>query len=158
MKKLIIVVSIAIALILSTLSCTPAASPATPAIPAPVPAPTLTPPSQTPAAFVVNNLSISPHEVETGKIVTISATVSNSGGSPGDYMAILNINNREVATESVVLDAGESQAVSFIFTVAEASSGDYTVEIGGITGTLTIINTTTVIDTTPKPASDCEWP
>jgi len=99
------------------------------------------------ASFTVTNLSISPDDVEPGKTVTISATVTNSGGSPGDYIAILKINSSEVETKSVVLNAGESQVVSF--TVVKASTGNYIVEIGGLAGTFT------VTDTTPKPTSDC---
>lgn len=99
------------------------------------------------AAFTVTNLSISPDDVEPGRTVTISATVTNSGGSQGDYIAILKINSSGVETKSVALNAGESQVVSF--TVVKTSTGNYTVKLGGLAGTFT------VTDTTPKPTSDC---
>ncbi|MBA7653174.1 hypothetical protein ES703_61017 [subsurface metagenome] len=92
--------------------------------------------TKTPANFTVTNLSISPDDVEPGRTVTISTTITNSGGSPGSYTAILRINGSEVETKSVVLNAGESQVVSF--TVAKESTGTYTVEVNGLEGTFTV--------------------
>ena len=92
--------------------------------------------TKTPANFTVTNLSISPDDVEPGRTVTISAAITNSGGSPGSYTAILRINGSEVETKSVVLNAGESQVVSF--TVAKESTGTYTVEVNGLEGTFTV--------------------
>jgi len=97
-----------------------------------------------PAEFIVTKFSISPHDVEPGRTVTISATVTNSGGNSGSYTAILKINGSQVETKSVTLNAGESQVVSF--TVAEASTGNYAVEFGGLAGAFTV---TKVV--TPKP-------
>jgi len=94
------------------------------------------PPYSPPPKIKVINLSISPNEVEPGKEVTILATVLNSGGSTGSYTAILKINSSEVETKSVVLNAGESQVVSF--TVARESTGNYTVEVNGSEGTFTV--------------------
>jgi len=90
----------------------------------------------------VTNLSISPDYVGSGEEVTISATVTNSGRVPISYPATLRINGSEAETrsvvlkKSVVLNAGESQVVSF--TVAEESAGKYTVELGSLSGTFTI--------------------
>jgi beta-lactamase superfamily II metal-dependent hydrolase len=89
-----------------------------------------------PAKFTVSNLSISPDDVEPGRTVTISATVTNSGGSSGSYTAILKINGSQVETKSVTLNAGESQVVSF--TVVKASTGNYAVELGGLAGTFIV--------------------
>lgn len=84
----------------------------------------------------VTNLSISPYYVEPGEEVTISANVANSGGIQLSYTAILRINDSEVERKSVVLDAGESEVV--IFTMAKASTGNYTVELGVLAGTFTV--------------------
>ena len=100
-----------------------------------------------PAKFALSDLSISPSEVKAGESVTISATVTNSGGSSGSYTAILKINGGQVETKSITLNAGESQVVSF--TVVKESTGTYTVELGGLAGTFTIT------DTIPKTTSDC---
>jgi beta-lactamase superfamily II metal-dependent hydrolase len=93
--------------------------------------------SPTSANFTVANLSISPHDVEPGRTVTISATVTNSGGSSGSYTAILKINGSQVETKSITLNAGESQVVSF--TVVKESTGTYTLELGGLAGTFTVV-------------------
>lgn len=85
----------------------------------------------------VTNLSISPHYVELGEKVIISATVTNSGGIQISYPAILRINGSEVEKKSVVLNAGENQVVSF--TVAKEYAGTYTVELGGLTDTFTAV-------------------
>ena len=105
------------------------------------PVPPIVTPTPAPAKFAVSNLSISPDDVEPGRTVTISATVTNSGGSPGNYTAILKINGNELETKSVVLDAGESQVIRF--TVAKASTGDYTVELGGLVGTFAVTKAVT---------------
>jgi len=85
----------------------------------------------------VTNLSIPSGYVEPGEKVTISATVTNSGGIQISYPAILRINGSEVETKSVVLNAGESHVVSF--TVANWSFGKYTVELGGLAGAFTVV-------------------
>ncbi len=49
----------------------------------------------------------------------------------------MKINGNEVETKSIVLDAGESQEVSF--SVAKESIGTYAVEVGGLVGTFSVI-------------------
>ena len=92
----------------------------------------------------VTNLSISSGYVEPGEKVTISATVTNSGGIQISYPAILRINGSEAETKSVVLNAGESQVVSF--TVANWSADKYTVELGGLVGTYTVVDPQVIED------------
>ncbi len=92
--------------------------------------------SPTLAKFAVSNLSISPDDVEPGRTVTISVTITNSGGSSGSYSAILKINGSQVETKSITLNAGENQGVSF--TVVKESTGIYTVEVNGSQGTFTV--------------------
>ncbi|MFC1982886.1 MBL fold metallo-hydrolase [Chloroflexota bacterium] len=104
-------------------------------------------PSIKPPNFTVTNLTVSPDDVELRETVTISAVVTNSGGSLGSYTAILRINGSEEKRKSIVLDAGESEVVSFI--VVEESIGTYVVDVDGLTGTFT------VADTMPEPTSEC---
>lgn len=92
--------------------------------------------SPTPANFTVTNLSVSPDDVESGGTVTISATVTNTGGTSGSYTAVLRINGSEVVASSVALDAGESRVVSF--TVSKEAAGTYMVEVGGLEGIFTV--------------------
>ncbi len=89
-----------------------------------------------PPSPVITNLSISPDNVEPGETVTISATVTNSGGSQRTHTVTLKINGSEVETKSVVLNVGEGQVVSF--TVARESAGTYAVEVNGSQGTFTV--------------------
>jgi competence protein ComEC len=86
--------------------------------------------------IAVSDLSIYPREAKVGETVTISATITNSGGSTGSYTAILKINGSEVDTKSVVLDSGKSQIVSF--TVENESVGTYLVEVDGKEDTFTV--------------------
>jgi len=97
--------------------------------------------SPTPAKFAVSNLSTSPDDVEPGRTVTISATITNSGGSSGSYNAILKINGSQVETKSITLNAGENQVVSF--TVVKESTGNYRVELGGLVRTFTVTKVVT---------------
>lgn len=92
-----------------------------------------------PASFVVTNLSISPDNVAQGDPVTVKATVINSGGSPGNYEAVLIVNNSEVEAKSIILDVEESQIVSF--TVVKASAGNYKAEIDSLSGTFSVKET-----------------
>jgi len=114
-----------------------------------IPFPPRAPPvaSPTSANFTVTNLSISPDDVEPGTTVIISATVTNSGGSPDSYTTILKINGSQVETKSITLNAGESQVVSF--NVVKESTGTYTVELSGLAGTFTV---TKVV--TPEPEQE----
>jgi competence protein ComEC len=93
-------------------------------------------PTPEPAIFDLNNLSISPHEVKAGELVTISVDVANLGNSSGNYTAILKINSSQVETKAVTLNAGESKVVSF--TVVKEFTGTYMVELGGLAGTFTV--------------------
>jgi beta-lactamase superfamily II metal-dependent hydrolase len=86
--------------------------------------------TSTPADFTVTNLVISPAEIEQEETVTISVTVTNSGGSMGKHTIILKVNDAELATKSVTLGAGESQKISF--TTTTPYSGTYRVDIDGL--------------------------
>jgi competence protein ComEC len=94
-----------------------------------------------PAKFTLRDLSISPNEVKAGEPVTITATVTNSGDSSGNYIAILKINGSQIETKSVSLNAGESQSVSF--TIVNELIGNYTVELGSLSSTFTITKVVT---------------
>jgi sensor domain CHASE-containing protein len=90
-----------------------------------------------PASFAVSGLSITPSEVKPGEQVTISAVVTNSGGSEGTYTVVFKINNVEKAREEVTLGAGASQTVSF--TVAREGEGIYAVKVGDQTGQFAVV-------------------
>ncbi|MFC2071745.1 CARDB domain-containing protein, partial [Chloroflexota bacterium] len=82
-----------------------------------------------PAIFIVSDLSVTPSEVESSDQVTVSAQVTNAGGSEGSYIVILNINSVEEARQEVTLGAGKNETVKF--TIAKDTCGSYTVNIDG---------------------------
>jgi len=89
-----------------------------------------------PAAFSVSDLSIEPAEVEPDEEVTISALVTNTGGSQGSYQLVLMINGKQEEDETVTIPAGSSQSVTFNITGDEA--GSYTVAVDGLSGSFTV--------------------
>jgi len=93
-----------------------------------------------PAEFEVSDVTVEPEEVEPGDTVTISFSVTNTGGVAGTYTAILKINDVEEKSEVVTVEAGETETVTF--EVAKDEAGDYGVQIGdeeGATGSFTVV-------------------
>jgi phosphodiesterase/alkaline phosphatase D-like protein len=112
------------------------------------PPPTVVP-TKEPAKFAVSSVTSSVATVESGKEVTISATVSNSGGMAGDYQVILKINGTTEAGKTVTLNPGESLTVPF--NVVKTTPGKYTVDVNGTSASFTVENPvpTTTATTTP---------
>ncbi len=108
----------------------------------PVPEGTVT--EVTPAGFIISGLSITPDEVNTSGEVTISAVVTNTGGSEGSYTVILKINDVEEASKEITLGAGQNEKVTF--TIAKDIEGVYSVDVAGNTGQFTV--------TLPPPATN----
>lgn len=92
------------------------------------------PPS--PARFAVSNLNISPTSAEPNQPVTITAQVTNDGGSEGSYEAVLKVNNTEEAAVEVSVGTGETEKVTF--TVSKQAAGAYNVSIDGQSGAFTV--------------------
>ncbi len=112
-----------------------------------------------PAAFVVNNLSITPAQVEPGKEVTITAVITNTGDATGSYDVNLKIDNSVVTTKKVTLKAAASETV--IFTTIKSESGTYNVDVNGLRGAF-VVNapssppvppTTVTMEPTPTPTA-----
>jgi hypothetical protein len=90
-----------------------------------------------PAEFTLSNLTINPLETFMGQPVTISANVTNVGQEEGNCSANLEINDILKETKVTPLLGGESKIVEFIDT--ENNEGNYSVKIGDLNGTFTII-------------------
>jgi len=90
-----------------------------------------------PAAFSISNLSIKPAEVQPRQTITITVSVSNTGGRQGSYTVVLKINGVKEADKSVTVAAGKSQDVSFSVTKEEA--GTYSAEVDGLSGSFTVV-------------------
>ncbi len=93
------------------------------------------------ATFTVSGLTTSPNPAEAGTAVTISATITNSGGASGNYTATLNISGTTVDSKTVEVAASSSQTVTFTYT--PTAEGTFNVSIGLAKGTLGVIQTPT---------------
>src|SRR4030043_934965 len=90
-----------------------------------------------PAEFIVTALTVTPSEAEEADPVLISANITNIGDLEGTYDANLTINGVLTQTQ-IVSVLGNNTSVIVEFTVIEENIGDYTVELGGLTGSFKI--------------------
>jgi hypothetical protein len=97
----------------------------------PVVEPVITPVVK-PAVFQLTNLVIQPAVARRGQPVSITATVTNAGGSAGEYSTELKVNGKITKTQSVSLTAGENKQV--VFTCSENTTGTYAVNVGNLAG------------------------
>ena len=103
---------------------------------------------QQPAHFVASGLDIEPtveklsaFVTKTGESVTITANVVNDGGQVDSYTVQLKLNGETVETKTVTLGAGQSEQVSF--TVSGLDSGQYEVDVAGLSDEFTVSQTIT---------------
>jgi hypothetical protein len=102
-------------------------------------------PETSPASFALSGLEIDrsikkiwgglTFIIRIGNEATVSFFINNNGGQEGTYTATLMKNGTAVATKDIALSAGKGQLVSFEITGNEP--GDYTIEIGSLTGEFT---------------------
>ena len=119
-------------------------------VPTPTPAPEPAPePALVPATFSLSALSISPAEVEIGEEVTVSVTVTNTGGQSGSYKVVLKVNNAVVDTASITLTAGTSHEITF--TTSSDTAGTYTVNVNHLSSIFTV-------KTLAVPTKPLSWP
>jgi hypothetical protein len=90
------------------------------------------------AEFIVSNLTITPSQAEIFEPVLISINITNIGDEQGEYIANLTINN-VLEEEQTVGVPGRNFTIAE-FTVIKEAEGNYTVEIGGLSGLLTTKN------------------
>ncbi len=93
-------------------------------------------PEAEPAIFTISSLSITPSEVEPAQEVTVSAVVTNTGGSRGEYTVVLRVNGVEESRKRVVFDAGVRQEVSF--STVKNFAGKYEVDVNGLAGSFIV--------------------
>ena len=85
-----------------------------------------------PAAFSVTDLRIEPLEVQSNERVTVSVLVSNTGDETGTHEVKLTLNGQPEGKKSVTLTGGTSKRVEF--TIIRELGGNYTVNLGGLSG------------------------
>lgn len=129
----------------STSTPTSPSVPQSPGVPLPSPLPT-----PEPARFTISTLAITPDEVEPAQKVMISAIVTNTGSSRGEYIVVLKINGIEESRKQVIFDASVTQKVSF--SLAKDFTGEYKVEVNGLVSSFTV-KETAVKPVSPPPAT-----
>jgi len=88
------------------------------------------------ASFEIKALTIAPSVTNPDKDVIISVTVTNTGDIAGSQEVTLKVDGSETATQEIDLAGRASQDVSFTLTLDKV--GTYTINVNGLTGTLTI--------------------
>ncbi len=89
-----------------------------------------------PAEFTVSGLVFPASSIGIAEKTTISAMVTNIGDVAGTTKVTLKINGAAVASKNVKLAGHEFRKVSFA--TVQGKSGDYKVEIDGLSGTFTV--------------------
>lgn len=89
-----------------------------------------------PAAFSVSNLTISPDRVKQGEPIAISAIITNTGETTGNYSVVLRVKGIAESIEEVELGAGRSQKV--VFNITKDAAGFYPVALENLNGRFVI--------------------
>ena len=104
-----------------------------------------------PASFSISNFSVAPRTVGLNEPATVSALVTNTGGSEGTYPVILKVNGVQEAKEDVILGGGQIRTVSF--TVARGTAGRYAIDVNGKADEFTVAAPLILQPLTPPPAA-----
>jgi hypothetical protein len=89
-----------------------------------------------PASFSLGEFTITPNVIAPDETTLVKVLVKNTGDLTGSYSLVLNINGSVAQSREVTLPGGGSTTVSFNF--SSANSGDYSVGIGNLSGTLKV--------------------
>jgi uncharacterized membrane protein len=89
-----------------------------------------------PPEFHLSDLEINPPQANTGDKITITAKITNTGGTQGSYTAELKIDGITNQTEKATVAAGTDHMLSF--KVCADCPGTYEVALGGLTGQFVI--------------------
>lgn len=90
-----------------------------------------------PPEFQVTSLDVSPAEVIENSPVTISAEIKNIGEVEGAYSAKLNVDGVEISAKNVIVGIESPEKAEF--TTNLSISGSHTLEVGGISKTITVL-------------------
>jgi hypothetical protein len=89
-----------------------------------------------PAEFTLSDLIVSPNQTDAGDSVLISVNVTNVGETEGNYTIELLINNSSRTNVTIDLIPLDSNVTTF--TDVETVAGNYTVQIGDLTGAFNV--------------------
>jgi hypothetical protein len=101
---------------------------------------TLTQPPVTPkpAVFEVGPITLAPPTVMVGDLVTVIATVRNTGDVAGTYNAVLLMEGQKADSKDIQVAPGTSQG--FSFQLSKNTVGNYNLSIGNSAAVLTVYN------------------
>lgn len=85
-----------------------------------------------PPAFIVSNFSISPERVRQGQVISITASVTNTGEITGSHALILRVKGIAEAQKEVLLGPGKTEDIEF--QVSKDTPGFYPVSVENWTG------------------------
>jgi len=88
------------------------------------------------ASFEINEINITPSDINPDEPVNIGVTITNNGDMAGSKNFTLKVNDEEIQTQTVTLDGGGSLTISF--TMTPGASGEYTVDVDGIQASFTV--------------------
>jgi hypothetical protein len=97
-----------------------------------------TPPA--PASFSVTNLVITPLVAQPTDAVTITAEVTNMGGTSGSYLAVLKLNDIPKAQQQISVPAQGKQYVSWQI---KGGLGNLLVSVGEVSASYTVLPSST---------------
>jgi hypothetical protein len=80
-----------------------------------------------PASFEVISLKVVPAEVLEGQAVTITASIINSGGMPGNFDEPLLVGGTEISSKVITLQPGTMKTLTYV--VTKNKSGTYPVSL-----------------------------
>ncbi|MDD5702021.1 MAG: hypothetical protein PHU23_08200, partial [Dehalococcoidales bacterium] len=95
-------------------------------------------PPPAPASFSLSPVRVLPDTTSPESPVKVLAMVSNTGGMPGAYLAVLKVDGMETDAKLIYLEAGQNAAVEFI--LQRDIPAAYQVEINGNPASFTIIS------------------
>lgn len=94
------------------------------------------PPVLRPAAWALSALIIEPSAAAPDELVTVTVTVSNTGGRAGTFNVVLMLDGQPELEREISIAAGGSEVVTFM--VSREDVGTYTVSVGELTGGFTV--------------------
>lgn len=104
-----------------------------------------------PAVLKLSDLKINMEQANPGEEVVVTALISNTGGSPGNYIAEMKINGTTEQADKVILPPGVNY--TFAFKVIKNDPGTYTVAMGDLTTQFTVLKPIQTIQLTEPPAT-----
>jgi hypothetical protein len=90
-----------------------------------------------PAILKLSDLKVNMEQAAIGEEVVVTAIVSNTGGSPGNYIAEIKINGTAEQAEKLILPPGVNY--NLVFKIIKSDPGTYTVAIDDLTTEFTVL-------------------